>query len=206
MGLTGTRRMTDRLAKKLHWFVDRLADPPQKLHVGSQPHRWRGRGMRSTTEGGSILGSPDTTRDWDRWLYGASDMMIVLDKDEPCFHVGRPEGTICQRCVIRDEDGCVKRDADGNPLGESGLRDYSREVYRYPMRAAMAHVGGDPPSGRPSLTLTLIALARSGGNPVSAAEALARRYPVMGDPRTARGHFLFALERLQAIWPQYDRS
>ena len=182
--------MTDRLAEKLHWFVARLDSPPLRLHVRDSVWHDTDDGM------GSILGSPVLTQDWRRWLEGTSGTVTVQEM-APCFHVGRPVGMICRVCAIRD--------GDGNPIAESGLRNYEREVYRWPMRAAMARVGGNPPPGRPGLTLTLVTLARARGDVESAAEVLSRHWPKMGDPRIARGHFLFALDRLRDIWPEYDR-
>ena len=182
--------MTDRLAEKLHWFLARLDHPPMQLHLHSV---W----VDLDDGAGSALGSPALSHAWRSWLAAASGMVTVQDM-APCFHVGTPEGEICRVCAIRD--------ADGQPIAQSGFRNYEREVYRWPMRAAMAHVGGNPPPGRPGLTLTLVTLARAGGNPVSAAETLARRWPKMGDPRVARGHFLFALDRVREIWPEYDQG
>lgn len=182
--------MTDRLTEKLRWFTSRLDDPPMQLHLREV---WvdRDDGV------GSVLGSPALSQNWRRWLEAASGTVTVQEM-APCFHVGRPEGEICRVCAIRD--------VDGKPIAESGLRNYEREVYRWPMRAAMARLSGAVPlPDRPGLTLTLVTLARA-GSAESAAEVLARRWPKMGDPRTARGHFLFALDRVREIWPEYDRS
>ena len=182
-------RNADHLARSLAWFAAHLDDVPLRLHrhgVWTDPD----------DGAGSALGSPALDRRWEHWLEAASGTVTVIETIL-CYHVGRPKGTICEVCALRD--------AEGQPIAESGLRHSEREVYRYPMHAAIASFGqAGFQSDRPGLALTLTTLARAGGDAVSAAETLARRWPKMGDPQTARGHFRFALERLRKRWPQYD--
>jgi hypothetical protein len=169
--------MTDRLAAKLRWFVENLDPPPVQLHLHDVWHD-------HDDGAGSALGSPADSPGWRQWMI-------------PCVHVGRSRATICPACGIQDSEGHL--------IAESGLRRSERDVYRFPMRALMASLARAVPlPGRPGLAVTLVTLARSGGDAASAADILARAYPKMGDPRTARGHFLFALERAYAMWPEYQ--
>jgi hypothetical protein len=104
-----------------------------------------------------------------------------------CFHVGRPAGQLCEVCH------------------DTGVRRSARESYLWPMRAAIAGFGGAAGRpGRPGLTITLTTLARARGDIAEAAGVLARRWPAMGDPETARAHVAFALHRLRTVWPKYD--
>lgn len=180
--------MTDRLAEKLAWFVERLDSPPMQLHMREVWHD-------HDDGAGSVLGSLALSPKWRQRLESDSGT-VTLTEEILCYHVGRSNGALCEVCAIRD--------GDGKPIAESGVRKCEREVYRTPMLAAIASLNGAiPAEDRPCLAFTLTALARAGGDAAAAAEFLCQRWPVMGDPITARAHFLLALDRVRGIWPKY---
>ena len=182
--------MTDRLVEKLRWFLERLDHPPMQLHIRDSV--W----VDMEDGAGSVLGSPALSHSWRNWLEGAS-RTVTVSETILCYHVGRPKGMLCEVCAIRD--------AEGEPIAESGLRKCEREVYRWPMLAAIAGLGGETLApDLPDLATTLTTLARAGGDTTSTVDALARRWPKISDPVSAHGHFLFALDRIRAVWPRYD--
>jgi len=174
----------------VRWLVDNLDDPPMHLHR-------HGEWVDPDDGAGSILGSPALTRRWEHWLQAVDGRVSVMETIL-CHHVGRPEGTICEACAIRD--------GDGRAIAESGQRQGEREVYRWSMRAAIASLyTAVVAPGRPNLSVSLLTLARASGDVVSAGEVLARRWPKMADPEFARRHFAFALGQLRDRWPDFDR-
>jgi hypothetical protein len=57
-----------RYITDLAFYLDNLDYPPTQLHIGSQPHRSKGRGLRSTVGNKSGLGSPALTRSFESWV------------------------------------------------------------------------------------------------------------------------------------------
>jgi hypothetical protein len=78
-----------------------------------------------------------------------------------------------------------------------------RSRYRWPARAAVAKLAREPVlAGCPPRDETLRLIARSAGDLRAVKDLLARRYPVMGDPETARAHFAQSLRRFAAIYTE----
>jgi len=95
------------------------------------------------------------------------------------------------------------RDEDGRAIADSGVGQTIVEMYHWPMRAAIGKLARAPArTDRPGMAVTLTTLARAGGDVASAADVLARRWPKMGDPATARAHFAFALNRVRAVYSE----
>lgn len=174
-----------KLLTNLRWFIDHLDTPPARIHT---------RGVWHDFTGGSVLGAPMTSRDFALWLEAGERSTRVNTEDVPCLHPRRPiDGGPCPDCVVFTCDGEVER--------ERGTIQRRTEVYRWPMRAAMAKLRRIPVRrGRPDLALTLSTIARFDGDLITAASVLALTFPAMGDPDTAAGHFAYALNRVQNLY------
>lgn len=138
--------------------------------------------------------SEDGTNEWTsefrRWL---TNERATRDEvmEEPCDHLSRSEGTLCHWCAVFDEAG--------NALVETGKRTYTRRLYVYPMRAAVARINrAHVPEGFPSLGVTLMALAGS-GSLARALVVLQADYPALKGELAFR-HLRLALERVHAAY------
>lgn len=173
----------DKMRRNLLWFLSHLDEPPTRIHV---------RGIWHDETGASAFGAPAMSRDFERWLEAGERVTRTEWVDVPCAHLGRPEGGICPSCVIYDGEEIV---------GERGTVRRAVEFFRWPMRATLAKMRRIPVRpGRPDFAVTLMTVARADGDVYGAIEALARRYPVMGDEETALAHIATALNKVQRLF------
>lgn len=192
--------MTHQLADDLRWFLDRQDRAPERIHergvwrVPEETELDPATGLRRPTLDsglGSILGSPEDSRDFRDWLERGEWAWTTENVQSPCPHPmltarDRANGELCATCGIRDKDGRL--------ISETGMIRRRVKRYRWPMRAAMSKARGvNVKVGRPDLAMTLRAVARSQGDLTGAIAALAVRYPVMGDPAVGLAHVAFAL-------------
>lgn len=175
------------LLANLRWFLDH-----QDVGAPTRLHR-RGVWADPRDGAGSVLGAPALDSAFTRWLEAGEWARTVEAIEVTCYHVGRAEGTLCGVCSVRDEEGI--------PVIETSLRQSERELYRWPMRAAIArlHRAVVRP-GRPRLSSTLLAIAHSGGDLAAAQATLSRRCPALGNEAVAMAHFAFALGRIRSTW------
>jgi hypothetical protein len=136
-----------RIRGNLQWFV---ALSHQEAGPPLAPHK-RGRAVWTDADvGGSRLGSPADSPEWQQWL--------------------------------------------------------GRSRQHWPLRSAIARLHGEPVrQGLPRVDATLAMIAATGGNLERAADVLARRHPLMGDPPTALGHFADVLGRVRVAWTKEAR-
>jgi hypothetical protein len=192
--------MTDRLAADLRWFLDRQDRAPERIHergvwrVPEETEQDPETGLRRPTLDsglGSILGSPEDSRDFRDWLERGEWAWVTENVQSPCPHPmltarDRSAGKLCATCGIQDKDGRL--------ISETGMIRRRVKRYRWPMRAAMSKARGvTVKRGRPDLAMTLRALGRSRGDVAGAIAALAVTHPIMGDPALALQHVAFAL-------------
>lgn len=188
-----------KLLTNLRWFLDCLDRTPERIHT---------RGIWSDPQdgAGSKLGSKKTSREFADFIEASPKARRTERTEVECFHVGvdREGGESCLACMAYD--------VDGMPIGESGTRESISEVYRWPMRAAIARLAADHVRpGRPPLDVTLRTLARHSGDLQSTREVLARRWPVVGIEEEFYRHIAFALNRVRRVFredapPPRERS
>jgi hypothetical protein len=189
------------LMADLRWFLGHLdANTPTRMHrfgVWDDDERYAPPSRRPCHDG---LGSPASDLMFVQWLDSGLRTRIAVADDVPCFHIGRSEGTLCEVCAVYNEEG--------EAIVETGTRRSVRQVYRWPMRAAMSRLDrAVVPPGRPSLSVTLFALSRASDSPLigylsGVQSALVWRYPVMGDDKVAIAHFSVALRRVRRVWAE----
>lgn len=180
---TGTTRATSgggfapvasRVEALASWYLSRQDVPPVRLV------------MRTLSEDGTN----EWTSEFRRWL---TNERATRDEvmEEPCDHPSRAHSTVCHWCAVFDEAG--------NALVETGKRTYTRRLYVYPMRAAVARINrARVPDGFPSLGVTLMALAGS-GSLARALVVLQADYPAL-EGELAFRHLRLALERVHAAY------
>lgn len=189
----------EKFLRNLDWFLGHLDIAPSRIHV---------RGVWHDYTGGSAIGSPMLARDFAAWLEAGERATKLNVEDVACPHIRRPlDGGYCPDCVIFDGEDVA---------GERGTIRTRTEVYRWPMRAAMAKLRRVPVRpGRPNLALTLNVIARANGDLATAASLLSDGFPAMGDEETAARHFALALNRVRNLYretppvrfdPPVDRS
>jgi hypothetical protein len=135
-------------------------------------------------------GTHEWTSEFRRWL---TNERATRDEviEEPCEHLTRAQGTVCHWCAVFDEAG--------NALVETGKRTYTRRLYVYPMRAAVARMArAHVPAGFPNLGVTLMVLAGS-GSVARAVKVLQVDYPAL-EGELAFRHLRLALERAHAAY------
>jgi hypothetical protein len=155
-----------KLLTNLRWFLDNLDEPPSRIHV---------RGVWHDSTGGSAIGSPMTAQQFSAWVEAGLRSTYSVAEQVTCNHL---------RMV---DEGCPD-------CRDSGVYEKRVDMYRWPMRAAMAKVRAIYVApARPDYAVTLATLART-GSVEDTTSLLARQFPVMGDPDVARGHIAVALK------------
>lgn len=172
----------DRLERQIEWFLAHQDEVPNRMHVRDI---WHDEG------GGSALGSPAWSREFTSWLYARPDTVMLDKYERVCHHPGLEDPrAFCESCGAYD--------GEGKPLYNTGVVSSVRQVYRWPMRAAMAKMRSAPVrEGRPNMATALRLLAMVRGDWRLAAKALARRYPLMAMEKFAVTYFDHALRQLR---------
>lgn len=175
------------LTELLEWFTDRADTPPLKIHQ-------RGVWIDPEDHAGSVLGSPDWTSAWTRWLHAPPHAVTVEQYEDVCFHAGQPPGqTWCPSCTVHRPDGSV--------LYSTGVVKRTRLRYRWPMRLVLHRLWKTPDRpGRPNMASVLWQLLVADGDMSRAASALAVRWPAMADPVVARTVFYLALRKARRLY------
>lgn len=181
-----------RLDRAVKWFLEHQDAPPIKLHR---------RGVWHDETGGSGLGTPDWTRDFERWLAQAE--ATITDRfGERCRHPGQTEddrlsGVICLTCCAWREGPAGARIADH----ETGWVQREQDRFRWPMRAALAALARQPiRRGRPNPAEVLRQLAMAEGDMAIVGSAFAGTYPALGDPAVMTGYIAWSLGRLRLVY------
>lgn len=168
------------------WFLERRDDPPRKTH---QRGVWVDRSDRAA----SVLGSPDWTHAWTRWLYAPPHALMVESFEDVCYHAGQLPGQPCPSCTVVREDGSV--------LYTTGVVTRHRLRYRWPMRLVIHRLWRSPARPpRPNLGSVLWALMVADGDVGRASTALAVRWPAMADPDFALAVTRQALRRARTLY------
>lgn len=173
----------------LEWFLDHADAPPRKMHQ-------RGVWVDPSDHAGSVLGSPDWTGAWTKWLLAPPNAVTVETYDDTCYHAGQtPEQPSCPSCTVLG--------ADGRVLYSTRIVKRSRLRYRWPMRLVLHRLWKTPSRpGRPNMASVLWQLLVSGGDEGRAASALMHRWPVMADPMLSRLVFGLALKKAKRLYQE----
>lgn len=174
------------LEELTEWFLDRVDQPPRM-------HR---RGIWFDEEhAGSVLGSPDWTSAWTRWLYAPPHAVTIETFEDVCYHAGKRIGEPCRSCTVVTDAGQI--------LYTTGMVKRRRLRYRWPMRLVMHRLWRTPPRpGRPNMGSVLWQLMVADGDVGRASQALSLQWPVMADPDFATGYVSFVLRRARRMYRQ----
>ncbi len=173
----------------LEWFLEHADAPPSKMHQ-------RGIWVDPSDSAGSVLGSPDWTRAWTKWLLAPPNATTVEVYEDTCYHAGQPPGQAwCPSCTVRGSDGEV--------LYTTGIVKRSRMRYRWPMRLVLHRLWKTPNRpGRPNMASVLWQLLVADGDTGRAASALTHRWPQLSDPTVAMIVITVALKKARRLYQE----
>ena len=173
----------------LDWFLEHADSPPRKMHQ-------RGVWIDPSDHAGSVLGSPDWTSSWTRWLLAPPNATTVESYDDTCYHAGQlPTEAWCPSCTVLRPDGKI--------LYSTGIVSRSRLRYRWPMRLVLHRLWKTPNRpGRPNWASVLWQLLIADGDVGRAASALAHRWPQLADRMLARAVFVTALKKARRLYQE----
>jgi hypothetical protein len=160
------------LAELIKFAKEKVSGPPVRLHDRSVAGD----------------GSPQWSRDFERWLAFSPYKVRVLETKEPCDHNGgEPDG--CNSCAIYSEDGSV--------LVNTGQRVRRSLVYQQPDAAALDKMRRLPVQpGYPRLDQVVVLATRAGFTP----EVLLNEYPAIDGVPEAERLVSVALRKFRSLY------